>query len=307
MYLNPHTARLTANALCKAGKPRFLLFACDKTKPTSGLASVFADQGWLQIQAKPGTETRWARWLRARVSNKHRAQSRCPALKLQLKVAPLAARLQPTHTCFMLTDRLFTTLDLALRTVFAPHRASLACPTVSGDTTQLSDDEKAQAGALMRVNHVGEVCAQALYNAQALATRDAALRAHFEHASAEETNHLAWTEQRLKELGAHPSRLNPLWYAGAFGIGLLAGRLGDRVSLGFVVETEQQVEAHLASHLSRLPANDHASRAIVAQMQLDEAGHAADAQQLGAAPLPEPVKRLMRAAAKLMTTVAHRV
>ena len=159
----------------------------------------------------------------------------------------------------------------------------------------------------MRVNHVGEVCAQALYTAQAFATKNEALRAHFIKASAEETNHLAWTEQRLNELGQHKSLLNPLWYAGAFGLGLLAGRLGDRVSLGFVVETENQVEAHLDSHLMRLPANDHASRAIVAQMKDDEARHALDATQLGALELPQAVKNLMSAAAKVMTTVAHRV
>ncbi|HWS05567.1 MAG TPA: 2-polyprenyl-3-methyl-6-methoxy-1,4-benzoquinone monooxygenase, partial [Burkholderiaceae bacterium] len=164
-----------------------------------------------------------------------------------------------------------------------------------------------EAGALMRVNHVGEVCAQALYTAQAYATKNEALRAYFQKASAEETNHLAWTEQRLKELGDRPSLLNPLWYAGAFGIGLLAGKLGDKVSLGFVVETENQVEAHLESHLGRLPSGDHASRAIVAQMKDDEARHAQDAKELGAIDLPPPVRGLMAAAAKVMTTVAHRV
>ncbi len=205
------------------------------------------------------------------------------------------------------TDRVFTTFDAALRTLFATPRASQPCPTLPGDITELSSAEKASAGALMRVNHVGEVCAQALYTAQAFATQNEALRAHFTKASAEETDHLAWTKQRLDELGQRPSLLNPLWYAGAFGLGLLAGRLGDKVSLGFVVETENQVEAHLASHLALLPANDHASRAIVAQMKDDEARHALDAQAAGAVELPEPVKNLMRAAAKVMTTVAHRV
>ncbi len=204
-------------------------------------------------------------------------------------------------------DRFFTTLDSALRTVFAAHNAAQPCPTVPGDATELSELDKKEAGALMRVNHVGEVCAQALYTAQAFATKSEALRAHFIKASAEETNHLAWTEQRLKELGDRPSLLNPLWYAGAFGIGLLAGRLGDRVSLGFVVETENQVEAHLDSHLARLPAGDHASRAIVAQMKDDEARHALDAKELGAIDLPLPVRGLMTAVAKVMTTVAHRV
>jgi ubiquinone biosynthesis monooxygenase Coq7 len=204
-------------------------------------------------------------------------------------------------------DRILMTLDAALRTLFVPAHAAQPCPTVPGDTTELTAAEKASAGALMRVNHVGEVCAQALYTAQAFVTKDADLRDHFIKASAEETNHLAWTETRLQELGERKSLLNPLWYAGAFGLGLLAGRLGDKVSLGFVVETENQVEAHLASHLSLLPLNDHASRAIVAQMKDDEARHALDAQKAGAIELPGPVKGLMRAAAKVMTTVAHRV
>jgi ubiquinone biosynthesis monooxygenase Coq7 len=204
-------------------------------------------------------------------------------------------------------DRFFTTLDASLRTVFAAHNATQPCPTVPADATELSELDKKEAGALMRVNHVGEVCAQALYTAQAFATRDVTLRAHFLKASAEETNHLAWTEARLKELGDRPSFLNPLWYAGAFGIGLLAGRLGDKVSLGFVVETENQVEAHLDSHLNRLPAGDHASRAIVAQMKDDEARHALNAKELGAEDLPLPVRGLMTAVARVMTTVAHRI
>ncbi len=204
-------------------------------------------------------------------------------------------------------DRLLTTLDAALRTVFATHNASHPCPTVAGDATELSDAEKKAAAALMRVNHVGEVCAQALYTAQAFATQNEALRAHFLQAGAEETDHLAWTEQRLRELGDRTSLLNPLWYAGAFGIGLIAGRLGDKVSLGFVVETENQVEAHLDSHLNRLPAGDHASRAIVAQMKDDEVRHAINAKELGAMDLPAPVKGLMTAVAKVMTTVAHRI
>jgi ubiquinone biosynthesis monooxygenase Coq7 len=159
----------------------------------------------------------------------------------------------------------------------------------------------------MRVNHVGEVCAQALYAAQALSTRDAALRQHFEQAGREEEDHLAWTRERLDELGARPSLLNPLWYAGSFGLGLVAGRLGDGVSLGFLQETERQVEAHLAGHLDRLPAADRASRAIVAQMMDDEARHASDAGKAGASALPAPVTALMKAAAKVMTTTAHRI
>ncbi|MBK7549022.1 MAG: 2-polyprenyl-3-methyl-6-methoxy-1,4-benzoquinone monooxygenase [Rhodoferax sp.] len=204
-------------------------------------------------------------------------------------------------------DAFLTTVDAALRTLFVTPHASQPCPTLPEQATELSAAEKKQAGALMRVNHVGEVCAQALYTAQAYATKNEALRAHFTKASLEETDHLAWTKQRLDELGDRPSLLNPLWYAGAFGLGLIAGKVGDRLSLGFVVETEKQVEAHLESHLTKLPANDHASRAIVAQMKDDEARHALDAQHAGALELPQPVKDLMRAAAKVMTTVAHRV
>jgi 3-demethoxyubiquinol 3-hydroxylase len=195
--------------------------------------------------------------------------------------------------------------DGALRTLFAAPRARRTCPTVAGQTTELTAPDKALSGALMRVNHVGEVCAQAMYAAQALSTRDPALREHFLEASREEGDHLAWTHERLRELGARPSLLNPLWYAGAFGLGLLAGRLGDKVSLGFVVETERQVEAHLAGHLERLPAGDHESRAIVAQMKDDEARHARDAQGSGAAEMPKAVKALMQASARLMTTTAH--
>ena len=204
-------------------------------------------------------------------------------------------------------DALLTALDTALRTLFTAHHATQPCPTLADTPTDLNPQEKRLAAGLMRVNHVGEVCAQALYTAQAFATKNATLRAHYTRACAEETDHLAWTEQRLSELGARPSLLNPLWYAGAFGLGLLAGRLGDPVSLGFVVETEVQVGAHLDSHLQRLPPGDHASRAIVAQMRDDELRHADDAQKAGAVDLPQSVKEMMRAAAKVMTTVAHHV
>ena len=213
----------------------------------------------------------------------------------------------PTEISRPPLDAVLAAADSALRTIFATPHASRACPTVPEKATVLTPAEKAHAGALMRVNHVGEVCAQALYAAQALGTRDPALRAHFERANAEEADHLAWTRQRLDELGARPSLLNPLWYAGAFGLGLVAARLGDRLSLGFVVETEKQVEAHLQGHMEALPANDHASRAIVAQMQADEAEHASQARQAGAIELPTPVQELMRAAAKVMTTVAQRI
>lgn len=206
-------------------------------------------------------------------------------------------------------DAWLTTADSALRTLFARPRAARPCPTVPERGTQapMGADEAALAGALMRVNHVGEVCAQALYTAQALSTRNSVLRQQFQRAAREESDHLAWTQQRMDELGARPSMLNPLWYAGAFAIGLAAGRAGDRVSLGFVVETERQVEAHLDSHMHRLPPADHASRAIVAQMKDDEVRHAMDASQAGAMELPLPVRGLMRMAAKVMTTVAHRV
>ncbi len=157
----------------------------------------------------------------------------------------------------------------------------------------------------MRVNHVGEVCAQALYAAQALTARTPALRDQMRAAGREETDHLAWTERRLRELDARTSLLNPLWYAGAFAIGLAAGRAGDRISLGFVVETERQVEAHLAGHLERLPDDDLASRAVVAQMKDDESRHADQALQAGATPMPAPVRWLMRAAAKVMTRTAQ--
>jgi ubiquinone biosynthesis monooxygenase Coq7 len=207
-------------------------------------------------------------------------------------------------------DRLLSAADTALRTVAGASVAGRPSPGAAAaaeSAAAMSPDERRAAGALMRVNHVGEVCAQALYNAQALATRDAALRRHFEQAAREETDHLAWTQSRLRDLGDRPSLLNPLWYAGAFAIGLVAGRLGDRVSLGFVVETERQVEQHLAGHLDRLPAADTTSREIVGQMMQDEVRHAVDAERAGATALPWPARAAMRAAAKVMTTVAHRV
>lgn len=209
-------------------------------------------------------------------------------------------------------DQVLSAADQALRTLFSSHTAVRATPRPAGgagsdDAAPADAAQRRLSAALMRVNHVGEVCAQALYQAQALSTRDAALKAHFEAAARDETDHLAWTEQRLRELGGRTSWLNPLWYAGAFGIGLAAGRVGDAVSLGFVVETERQVEQHLDSHLSRLPADDTASRAIVEQMRDDEARHAMDAERAGAVPLPLPVRWLMRGAAKVMTTTAHHI
>lgn len=215
-----------------------------------------------------------------------------------------------------LVDRWICGAEVALRTLSGGSRAERAAPSPAARTTaadraiepaELSADERRLAGALMRVNHVGEVCAQALYQAQAVATGNPELKAQMAHAAREEIDHLAWTEQRLTELGDRPSLLNPLWYGGAFLIGLAAGRLGDRVSLGFVVETERQVERHLESHLERLPAGDLASRAIVDQMRIDEAAHAAAARAAGGVELPAPVRGAMRLAAKVMTTTAHYV
>ena len=207
-------------------------------------------------------------------------------------------------------DHLIEALDSGLRTLFAPARSSRPTPLAKAQDAlaPLNEAEKRLSGALMRVNHVGEVCAQALYTGQALASKNDQLRSQLEAAGREEIDHLAWTAERLAELDDRPSYLNPLWYAGAFAIGWTAGKLGgDRVSLGFVVETERQVEAHLLSHLDKLPANDVASRAIVQQMKADEAAHARMAEKAGALQLPTPVKEGMRLAAKVMTTVAHRI
>lgn len=207
----------------------------------------------------------------------------------------------------MNTHALILAADSALRTLWAVPRASRPTPLAATAELELTDAERREAAALMRVNHVGEVCAQALYASQAWGTSDPVLKAQFDEAAREETDHLAWTEQRLKQLGSRTSLLNPLWYAGAFGIGLLAAKAGDKISLGFVVETERQVEHHLNSHMDRLPAGDQSSRAIVAQMRDDEVQHADAAERAGGVPLPKPVQGLMRLAAKVMTTVSHRI
>ena len=209
-----------------------------------------------------------------------------------------------------LVDRWICGAEVALRTLSGGSRAERPAPAIAlADSpaagAELGADDKRLSGALMRVNHVGEVCAQALYQAQALATSNAELKAQMARAAREEVDHLAWTEQRLTELGDRPSLLNPLWYGGAFLIGLAAGRLGDRVSLGFVVETERQVEQHLESHLERLPPADLASRAIVDQMRRDEAAHGDAARAAGGTELPLPVRGAMRLAAKVMTATAH--
>jgi 3-demethoxyubiquinol 3-hydroxylase len=214
-------------------------------------------------------------------------------------------------------DPYLTSLDHALRTLAGATHASRANPAAGLPQTAsnhgigeamsqgMSESERRLAGGLMRVNHVGEVCAQALYQAQALSARSPEQRQQMRHAAREEADHLAWTQSRLNELGAHASWLNPLWYAGAFGIGFLAGQLGDRVSLGFVVETERQVEQHLAGHMDRLPAADSRSRAIVAAMQADERRHAEEALSAGAVELPPVARGLMRLAAKVMTGTAR--
>ena len=206
-------------------------------------------------------------------------------------------------------DDVIRSADLALRTLSGGSAAGRAMPVAlpGPQPTTLTPDQQRLSGALMRVNHVGEVCAQALYAAQALTARSPQLRLQMLAAARDETDHLAWTERRLQDLGARRSLLNPLWYAGAFAIGLAAGRAGDAVSLGFVVETERQVEQHLAGHLQRLPPDDLASRAVVTQMKADEARHAEEASAAGAAQIPGPVRWLMRGAARLMTGLAHHV
>ena len=215
-------------------------------------------------------------------------------------------------------DTFISAADRALRALLAPPAAGRPLPPQkANDKTNeksdenpvpaLSPDDRRESAALMRVNHAGEVAAQALYHAQALFARNAKVRDFMLHAAREETDHLAWCETRLKELGARPSVLNPLWYAGSFGIGTLAALLGDRASLGFVAETERQVEGHLKSHLDRLPPDDLRSRAIVEAMCHDEVGHGQEAQSAGAMSLPGPVRELMRRTARIMTHTSYRL
>ena len=221
----------------------------------------------------------------------------------------------------MTLDELISEFDRGLRSMTGVSRMSRPipeAPPVQADSadssadksadaadTTLSAEEKAHSAALMRVNHVGEVCAQALYQAQKLATESTALKRGFEDAAREEEDHLAWTMQRLRDLDSRPSLLNPLWYTGSLALGFIAGRFGDRVSLGFMAETERQVEKHLDSHMTSLPVNDHASRAIVEQMRIDEAAHAVAAINAGGVELPFPVRALMRATSKVMTRTAY--
>jgi ubiquinone biosynthesis monooxygenase Coq7 len=213
-------------------------------------------------------------------------------------------------------DTFISAADRALRALLAPPASGRpvppSTPPVTPRDTQkadaaLSPDDRRESAALMRVNHAGEVAAQALYHAQAMFARNPEVREFMLHAAREETDHIAWCETRLKELGSRPSALNPLWYAGSFGIGALAAIFGDAASLGFVAETERQVEGHLKSHLDRLPPDDQRSRAIVEAMCHDEIGHGQQAQSAGALSLPGPVRELMRRTAKIMTHTSYRL
>jgi ubiquinone biosynthesis monooxygenase Coq7 len=207
----------------------------------------------------------------------------------------------------MTLDELIGEFDRGLRSMTGVTRMSrpVPQPDVVADDSEMTVAEQGHAAGLMRVNHVGEVCAQALYQAQKLATRSERLKQVFDRAAREEEDHLAWTAQRLRELESRPSLLNPLWYTGSLAIGFVAGKFGDRVSLGFMAETERQVEQHLDGHLDRLPAADHASRAIVEQMRADEIAHARNASDAGGVELPAPVTALMRMAARVMTRTAY--
>jgi 3-demethoxyubiquinol 3-hydroxylase len=201
-------------------------------------------------------------------------------------------------------DAILTAADRALRSVFGPSNAARPAPD-SAPERELSDEDRRHAAGLMRVNHAGEVAAQALYHGQALLARTPETRALLLAAAREESDHLAWCESRLGELGSRPSLLNPLWYAGSFAIGTLAAAFGDRASLGFVAETERQVEGHLHEHLGRLPPNDERSRIILEAMQADEAAHGRNAQAAGAQSLPWPIGELMRGTARVMTRTAY--
>ena len=205
-------------------------------------------------------------------------------------------------------DRIFTQLDQALRVSLAPAPAAdRASPGGKLPEASLEHAEREHAAGLMRINHTGEVCAQALYAGQAVSARLPKVRAEMEQAAREEIDHLRWCAERLDALGGHASRLNPLWYAGSFAIGAAAGLAGDKWSLGFVEATERQVEAHLDSHLEKLPESDQRSRAVVSQMKEDEARHAELAAQSGAARLPRPIQGAMTVTAGLMKWVAYRV
>ena len=203
-------------------------------------------------------------------------------------------------------DRIISEFDTSLRTLLAKPLSQRSHPDANVAEGNLTAAEKQHARSLMRINHTGEVCAQALYSGQALTARDAATSKTMQQAAREETEHLAWCETRIHELGGRTSVLNPLFYAGSFAIGAVAGALGDKWSLGFLEETENQVGAHLTSHLSKLPEADEKSRRIIEQMRVDEAKHANDAKRLGAAQLPAPVKFCMRQMSKIMTITTYR-
>lgn len=207
----------------------------------------------------------------------------------------------------MSPDQFIVEFDRALRTVLAPARSFRPVPGSALPEAELDVSQKQLVVGLMRVNHCGEICAQALYQGQALTSRDAAIREALRGAADEETEHLAWTEQRISELGGRKSFLNPLWYLGSLTLGLAAGALGDKWNLGFLAETERQVEAHLDGHLQALPEGDGRSRAIVDQMRLDEIQHAETAVRYGAAELPVPAKAIMKTMAKVMTGIAYRI
>lgn len=204
-------------------------------------------------------------------------------------------------------DRLLAGLERAMEAVAGSPEAHRRSPGDAVPDAPMDDTERRHAAGLMRINHVGEVCAQALYMGQAALARTDDTRQHLLHAAQEETDHLAWCAERLKQLDSRPSLLNPLWYAGSYAIGVAAAAVGDPISLGFVVETERQVEAHLAEHLQRLPAQDDRSRAILRQMQEDEVRHAEAAEARGGIDLPFPIPRLMHAASAVMKAVAYRV
>jgi len=205
-------------------------------------------------------------------------------------------------------DRLILEFDTALRSVVGGAHAHRPTPGSDfGGNSGLDGAERKHAAGLMRVNHVGEVCAQALYQSQKLVARNPEIQEMLDHSGQEEMDHLAWCETRLQELGSHTSYLNPLWYAGSFAIGLAAGLAGDKWSLGFVAETEKQVENHLESHLEKLPKEDQRSRAIVDQMRIDEIAHGQAAKNAGGANLPEPIQKIMRAMSKIMTTTAYKI
>lgn len=203
-------------------------------------------------------------------------------------------------------DRIIAGLDQALRIVNSePTRAARPIPGAELDDAELTEAERSHAAGLMRVNHAGEIAAQGLYQGHAAVARDRSIEEQMQRAADEEFDHLAWCEQRLIELGAGPSRLSPVWYAGAFAIGAASGVLGDRWSLGFIAETERQVCEHLESHFERLPRQDARSRAILERMHEEEAEHGENAVEAGAAELPPPIKRLMRLTAKVMTRTAY--